>query len=427
MRHGTPVAVLASCFQHYVEWGNACRQFGTIRIGGDAVAAGPDQRFRPVEDDHAALETTGRRRGRESGPEPQALFVLVPDGAVRQVAGRGDGSREVGGQSPGGAFDQVTANAGGIAAPRRFDAPHPPGRDTGRHPPIRRQHRQQQGCGPSASGPERNGQCREDRQDRHQGGGGRFPPDEDRGGTERQELPVTNAPEGQGPLSLKHLPPDVVRDTLARDPRLLVPVGTTEQHGPHLPLGADTLLVERLADDLSAAFQVLRAPTLEYGVNRAARIQYPGNASVRRKTLHRFMNDLIGSWEAGGVREFIILTAHGWDPHQEALSTLRTRDARVRTVDVFSVPLPGRDHLPIHGGEVDTSLLLYVDGDLVNLAAAEDFVPSGRGRRGRLPGEGPGSVGLPSRASVETGRRLYHLIYERIAERVLGRPNVHGA
>ena len=218
-----------------------------------------------------------------------------------------------------------------------------------------------------------------------------------------------------------------MREILERDPRLIVPVGTTEQHGPHLPLGADTLIVERLADDLSAEFQVLRAPTVEYGVNADTRTSYPGNATVRRKTLHRFMNDLVGSWEAGGVNVFVILTAHGHDPHQEALSTLRTRGAVVRTVDIFSVTLAMDEHpLPVHGGELDTSLVLYIDRALVDLAAAQDFEPSvRRGRRrsgGAIPPDSPGSIGRPSRASVEKGRQLYHLIYERIATRVLARP-----
>src|SRR2546425_968765 len=131
------------------------------------------------------------------------------------------------------------------------------------------------------------------------------------------------------PLHLKILVPDEVRAALERDPRLLVPVGTCEQHGPHLPLGCDTILVERLADDLSAEFRILRAPTVEYGVNTATKRPYPGNATVRRKTLHRWMNELLGSWEQAGVESFIILTAHGHDPHQEALSTLRTRQARI--------------------------------------------------------------------------------------------------
>jgi creatinine amidohydrolase len=231
------------------------------------------------------------------------------------------------------------------------------------------------------------------------------------------------------PLSLKRLTPHEVREHLVRDSRLIIPVGTTEQHGPHLPLGCDTLIVERLADDLSAEFRVLRAPTIEYGVNAPTVTQFPGSASIHGKTLHRMLNDLAGDWESGGVDEFIILTAHGSDPHQEALSTLRTRTARVRTVNIFSVPLATRRSeqlAPVHGGEFDTSLLLYIDRDLVQLERAEDFGPSKgtarryhRGARGGIPHESPGSLGQPSRASVEKGEELYQLIYERIASRIL--------
>lgn len=142
----------------------------------------------------------------------------------------------------------------------------------------------------------------------------------------------------RGPLCLKYLTSTQVRAHLARDPRLIVPVGTTEQHGPHLPLGCDTIMVERLADDLSAEFGVLRAPAIEYGVNARTEEPFPGSAGLRRKTLHRLMNDLVGAWEAGGVGEFIVLTAHAQEPHQEALSTLRTQAATVRSVDLFAVP-----------------------------------------------------------------------------------------
>src|SRR5216110_3651717 len=127
------------------------------------------------------------------------------------------------------------------------------------------------------------------------------------------------------PLRVKELNPAQVTAILGNDPRLIIPIGTCEQHGPHMPLGCDTIIVERMADDLSASFDILRAPTIEYGVNTATQRPYAGNATVRRKTLHRWMNDLLGSWEQTGVDAFIILTAHGHDPHQEALSTLRTR------------------------------------------------------------------------------------------------------
>src|SRR5438093_1036506 len=83
----------------------------------------------------------------------------------------------------------------------------------------------------------------------------------------------------RAPRHLKTLVTDEVRFILERDSRLLVPVGTCEQHGPHLPLGCDTIIVERLADDLSAAFDILRAPTIEYGVNTATERPYAGNAT----------------------------------------------------------------------------------------------------------------------------------------------------
>jgi creatinine amidohydrolase len=234
------------------------------------------------------------------------------------------------------------------------------------------------------------------------------------------------------PLLLKHLVPDEVRFILERDARLLVPVGTCEQHGPHLPLGCDTIIVEHLADDLSAELEILRAPTVEYGVNSATTRPFPGNASVRRKTLHRWMNDLLGSWEQAGVDTFIILTAHGHDPHQEALSTLRTRRARIFTVDVFDLDFGGQledSDGPMHGSELDTSLLLFLAPELVHMERAQDFVLSERERtryvRSRLravPKHSPGSLGRPTLATRATGERLYKMIRERIATRVLGVP-----
>jgi creatinine amidohydrolase len=190
------------------------------------------------------------------------------------------------------------------------------------------------------------------------------------------------------------LRPAQVRELLTRDPRIIIPVGTIEPRAPHLPLGADTMLVERLADRLSAEFGVLVAPPVEYGVNAKARSPHPGFTAVRRKTLHRFMNDLVGAWEESGIRTFVILTAHGHDPHQEALSTLHTRGATVRTVDIFTAPLDTEEDPTAHGGPVQTSLLLYIDRDLVD----REVQPAG--------------------ASVEMGTRLYNHIYDRIVGRI---------
>jgi creatinine amidohydrolase len=227
--------------------------------------------------------------------------------------------------------------------------------------------------------------------------------------------------------------PAQVAAQLGSDPRLIIPVGTVEQHGPHLPLSTDTIIVERLADDLSARFGVLLAPTVEYGVNAASDRGLIGNASVRKKTLHRMLNDLLDSWELSGVREFILLTAHEHDPHQEALATVITTEARVRVVDIFGMDfsdlLEGQSQA-MHGDEVDTSLMLFLAPQLVRPELAQDYMMSReelrRYRRGwlRVPKESAGSIGRPTLASGAKGAVIYERIRSRISERIFLAPPV---
>lgn len=232
------------------------------------------------------------------------------------------------------------------------------------------------------------------------------------------------------PLRIKELTPEEARRALAANPTLIVPVGTCEQHGPHLPLGCDTIVVERLADDLSAEFGVLRAPVIEYGVNDPAEALLAGSASVRRKTLRRFLNDLIPDWERDGVTDILVLTMNGHAPHQEALGTVVARRARVRVIDILALDFSGLVEFPddpIHGGEVDTSLLLYVAPHLVKTELAVDVnVPESvqrsyrRGSVLAMPAHSPGSIGHPSRASAAKGERIYTYILDRIRARVFG-------
>jgi creatinine amidohydrolase len=231
------------------------------------------------------------------------------------------------------------------------------------------------------------------------------------------------------PLRVKEMRPEDIREALARDPRLIVPVGTCEAFGAHMPLGAGTIIVERLADDISANHQILRAPTLEYGVTLEGHAGTPGSAGIRRKTLHRMLNDLISSWESAKIHQFVFLTANGYEPHLDALSTVLTSRSQVRVVDILST---GIDHLlegqssPLKGDEADTSLLMHIAPSLAGPAIHDHTFPSKHFRRYRrgaisLP-RGSSSVSLrPSLATAEKG----HLIYERIYERVVARVIVH--
>jgi creatinine amidohydrolase/Fe(II)-dependent formamide hydrolase-like protein len=143
------------------------------------------------------------------------------------------------------------------------------------------------------------------------------------------------------------------------------------------------------------------------------------------------MNELIESWEDGaGVREFVILTAQANEAHLEALSTIRTNEASVQVMDVFSLEfgsLLERPGAPIQGGELDTSLLLFIAPELVQMDLAQDFAITSRvqaryrpGHSSRLPAGSPGSIGFPSLASAQKGELLYRFILDRISSCLTG-------
>jgi creatinine amidohydrolase len=215
---------------------------------------------------------------------------------------------------------------------------------------------------------------------------------------------------------------------LARDPRLIIPVGALEQHGPHLPLGSNVLIARRIALDLSTAYGVLRAPTMYYGVNVQTEREYAGTASLRQKTLHRALNELLAAWEEHGLREFILITAHRHEPHLDALAGLITDRARVRVVSVWDVDIgdlleaqPG----PLHACEAETSLMLYLYPDLVRMERARDFQMTddqfARYIRGRLPTPPPGGagiVGVPTAASAGKGEAIYARLVDAIRSAV---------
>jgi creatinine amidohydrolase len=231
--------------------------------------------------------------------------------------------------------------------------------------------------------------------------------------------------------ALADLPWTAVAAHLAGDRRLIVPVGSVEQQGPHLPLGAATLVAERLADDLSREFGVLRAPTVHYGVNPVPEREFAGTAGYSGKTLHRALNELVSDWACQGVREFVFITASTYDPHVEAVATVRVEGARVRVVSALSVDLSqfldgGKG--PEHAGEALTSLLLHLAPPVVRMERARDFVLDAdhaaylRGRERRLPQESPGSVGEPTLATAEKGRKMYEHILHKIRNKVFIAP-----
>ena len=238
--------------------------------------------------------------------------------------------------------------------------------------------------------------------------------------------------ENESHLGLDELSWIDVAAQLARDSRLIVPIGALEQHGPHLPLGTNVLIARRIAVDLSQEFAVLRAPTIYYGVNVGSARAYAGTATLRQKTLHRSLNELLAAWEGHGITEFILVTAHRHEAHLDALATLLTRRARVRVISIWDVDVadllegqPG----PLHGCEAETSVMVNLHPKLVRMERARDFelTPKAfkRYMRGQLPVPPPGGagvVGRPTLATTAKGEAIYRRIIGAVRTAVFLQP-----
>ena len=202
---------------------------------------------------------------------------------------------------------------------------------------------------------------------------------------------------------------------LARDSRLLFPVGALEQHGPHLPLGTNTLLAEAVTRRVSAELGILRAPVFSYGVTSAGSARYPGTSRLRRKTLHRAVNELLAGWEDHGVSETVVVTAHRYEPHLDALLMALTSRSRTTVIDLYAVAvgdlLEASAELE-HGGELETSLMLHLAPERIRKDHLADYPPAaGRAARTYIrqrmptpPVESQGVLGLSNEGDRREGR-----------------------
>jgi len=230
---------------------------------------------------------------------------------------------------------------------------------------------------------------------------------------------------------------------LAKDTAVVVqPIGAVEQHGPHLPLITDALTAEFTAraavEQLGADSNVWVLPTLHYGKS-TEHLGRAGTIALSTTTLQAVCLDLGESLARSGVRKLVFVNGHGGQP---GLLDVSARDIRHRFgLEVFSI-MPARfgppegfedpDPFGIHGGFVETSLMLAMAPDLVRLdKAVADGLRVGELYRARrhltLEGVVPtawliddvsasGVVGDPAGASAELGKRLVDHWSTQLAE-----------
>jgi mycofactocin precursor peptide peptidase len=189
---------------------------------------------------------------------------------------------------------------------------------------------------------------------------------------------------------------------------LVLPLGSLEQHGPHLPLDTDTRIAHALAAGLAARRPgVVVAPPVAYGAS-GEHAAFPGTLLVGHEPLAALLVELVRSARAAfsGV---VLVNAHGGN--EATLAEVERRcGADGDDVLIWRAAVPGGD---AHAGRTETSLMLALDAAAVRMELAEPgctepidrLLPRLRAE-GVRPVSSNGVLGDPTGANAEEGRAL---------------------
>ena len=185
----------------------------------------------------------------------------------------------------------------------------------------------------------------------------------------------------------------------------ILPVGATEQHGPHLPLGVDTSLAEGILEaalaQLSSTVPVLVLPTQPVGFS-AEHLAFPGTLSLQPATLLALWTELGACVARSGVRKLLIFNAHGGNVSSMDIVARQLRQQcglLVYHCSWFNLPLPQpvqalcsahEQRFGVHGGQVETAMMLHLAPEQVAMEQAQDFASTSATRAQRYPVLGNG-------------------------------------
>ncbi len=231
--------------------------------------------------------------------------------------------------------------------------------------------------------------------------------------------------------------PEVAEAVKSGATTVILPLGATEQHGPHLPLATDTIRAAAMADLLAERLPgSLVAPTLPFGCSDE-HAGFAGLIGLDHETLARVVLDIARRLAGWGVRRLVILSAHGGNGEalENALMLLRRElpdleartNGNLETIAPVLLEVARRDGISasdmgLHAGESETSEMLRLRPDLVRL---DDSAPGFTGDMEAVPDElregglqavtETGVLGDPTRAEAERGARYLDAIAEDLA------------
>ncbi|GGL54251.1 creatininase family protein [Halocalculus aciditolerans] len=158
----------------------------------------------------------------------------------------------------------------------------------------------------------------------------------------------------------------------------LVPLGSTEQHGPHLPEGTDHVIAEAFAREAAARTGYLCTPTVNIGVSPHHR-QFPGTMWVDAPAFRDYVESFTRNLAYHGVDRVVFVNAHGGNVQHLREVGRRLRDDGVAYAvewmwdeSIPDVVEEAFEHNGPHGGPKETALIQYLHGDLVHDDRLED-------------------------------------------------------
>lgn len=200
-----------------------------------------------------------------------------------------------------------------------------------------------------------------------------------------------------------------VADAAATNPVLLIPLGTVEQHGPHLPVNSDNMVANFVATQAARKTGALVAPAVNYGCSDVFR-NFPGTISIGHDTLTRLLEEICEGYVQSGFRRIVFVNNHGGNEIVvERVARLLKKRHGLLIGSVYPWALGYalmRDQYPDvgaaygHGGEPETSAMLAMFPDDVVLdrretgsfQAFEGWDPAGYSKV-NVPGQSvPGTV-----------------------------------
>lgn len=168
---------------------------------------------------------------------------------------------------------------------------------------------------------------------------------------------------------------------------VIIPVGMIEQHGPHLPVSTDNLIASGVARLLAERIQdripTLVMPCVFAGYHGDLLMKWPGSTRVRPESLYQYVFDICDSLCTGGFQKIMLINAHGQNPAILEMVCRRIADKHnVVPILTYAMGMIGQEGASIrtsrqggaggHACEVETSLVLALRPDLVDMSKAPD-------------------------------------------------------